>query len=181
MKKELAAAVAFWIAGVLMACLFGYDYFKEYGFLNAERLQAFANAEPDVPKLFAAILWERGKLFFVLLLMASSPLKKLMPLLIRLVLCFAGGLFLSACMISMNGSGALFFLLSLFPHGIFYLISLILLCKIDDWRISAAKNAALKLLVFYLLIALLFLMAAWRRPRRASRFWQNLPPRSFHN
>ena len=35
MKKELAIGICFGLAGILCTCLFGYEYFTTYGFLNA--------------------------------------------------------------------------------------------------------------------------------------------------
>ena len=35
MKKELVIGICFGLAGILCTCLFGYEYFTTYGFLNA--------------------------------------------------------------------------------------------------------------------------------------------------
>ena len=42
MKKELAIGICFGLAGILCTCLFGYEYFTTYGFLNAYHMKAFA-------------------------------------------------------------------------------------------------------------------------------------------
>ena len=45
MKKELAIGICFGLAGILCTCLFGYEYFTTYGFLNAYHMKAFAASD----------------------------------------------------------------------------------------------------------------------------------------
>ena len=61
MKKELAIGICFGLAGILCTCLFGYEYFTTYGFLNAYHMKAFAASDTGYLPLLANILWERGK------------------------------------------------------------------------------------------------------------------------
>ena len=42
MKKELAIGICVGLAGILCTCLFGYEYFTTYGFLNAYHMKVFA-------------------------------------------------------------------------------------------------------------------------------------------
>ena len=70
MRKELAIGICFCIAGMLTVCFFGYTYFTTYGFLNAYHMQAFAGAKLEVPALLGNIIWERGKLFLLICLVA---------------------------------------------------------------------------------------------------------------
>lgn len=157
MKKEIAVGICFLVAGVLVACLFGYEYFSTYGFLNEYHMQAFAKAEFDTPALLGNILWERGKLFLMIVIISSTPLKKITPLFLRCGICFTAGMFLAACVMNMGGWGFLFFIVSWLPHGILYLLVLVLVCRMDYYQVCGRKNAALKLTVLYMGIVLLFL------------------------
>ena len=65
MRKEIVIGACFFLAGVLCACLFGYDYFSTYGFLNEYHVKTFAEAALDVDALVAKALegetWVRVK------------------------------------------------------------------------------------------------------------------------
>lgn len=134
MKKEIAVGVCFVIAGILCAYFFGYEYFSTYGFLNEYHMQSFASAEMDTKILLGNILWERGKLFIFLWILSYTPVRKLIPLVLRCLICFTGGVFLAACLLNMGVAGYLFFLVSWIPHGIVYLIVLYLMLRSDRHR-----------------------------------------------
>ena len=130
MRKKLAVGISFGVAGILCAIFFGNGYFSTYGFLNEYHLRSLAESGADQGLLLWNIFWERGKMFLVLGLAAATPLKKVLPLILQCLLCFTAGIYLAACVTNMGGYGALFFSLSLLPHGLFYLAALFLmLCK----------------------------------------------------
>lgn len=104
MRKELAIGICFCIAGILTVCFFGYTYFTTYGFLNTYHMQAFAETKLEVSALLANIIWERGKLFLLICLVAYTPLKKVAPLVLRCGICFTAGVFLAASMLNMGDS-----------------------------------------------------------------------------
>ena len=131
MRKEIVIGACFFLAGVLCACLFGYDYFSTYGFLNEYHVKTFAEAALDVSTLLGSIVWERGKFFIVLWLIAYTPARKLAPLILRCGLFFTGGVFAGACMINMGIYGLVVFLGSWFPHGILYLLAIVLILRRD--------------------------------------------------
>ena len=70
MKKELAIGICFGLAGILCTCLFGYEYFTTYGFLNAYHMKAFAASDTGYLPLLANILWERGKVFVIITILS---------------------------------------------------------------------------------------------------------------
>lgn len=145
MKKEIAVGICFCIAGCLSAWLFGYEYFSTYGFLNEYHMQTFAKASFDTPALLGNILWERGKLFLMIVIVSCTPLKKIMPLLLRCGICYTAGMFLAACIMNMGIYGFLFFVVSWLPHGFLYLLVLMMVFRMDYYQICGRKNAALKL------------------------------------
>lgn len=158
MKKEIAIGACFCIAGMLCTCLFGYEYFTTYGFLNEYHMRAFASAQTEFLPLLAAILWERGKLFFVLLLISLTKIRTVMPLVLRCLLFFTGGVFLAACVMNMGLRGIVFFFAAWIPHGIAYLAAIVLLLCLEPHRFYNRKNPYLKKAAWYLGITVLMLL-----------------------
>ena len=158
MKKEIAVGICFCIAGILSACLFGYDYFSTYGFLNEYHMQTFAKARFDTTALLGNILWERGKLFLLIVIVSCTPIKKIAPLLLRCGICFTAGMFLAACTMNMGFYGFLFFVVSWLPHGILYLLVLVMVFRMDYYQVCGRKNATLKLIVACMGIVFVFLL-----------------------
>lgn len=156
MRKELAVGICFCVAGILCACLFGSEYFAVYGFLNEYHLRSFAVGEQDTQLLLWNILWERSKFFVLIGLAAATSLKKILPLLMKCMICFTVGIYLSACVMNMGGWGLLFFLASCIPHGIFYLAALILLlCRKKPYRYQHSKVVIRKIMYVTAVIGLI--------------------------
>ncbi len=158
MRKELAIGICFCIAGMLTVCFFGYTYFTTYGFLNAYHMQAFAGAKLEVPALLGNIIWERGKLFLIICLVAYTPLKKVAPLVLRCGICFTAGVFLAASMLNMGFRGVVFFVVSLFPHCLFYLMVLLLIFGVDTHSFYNRKNPVVKRVIYYGVVGIVFLI-----------------------
>lgn len=158
MRKELAIGICFCIAGMLTVYFFGYTYFTTYGFLNAYHMQAFAGAKLEVPALIGNIMWERGKLFLLICLVAYTPLKKVAPLVLRCGICFTAGVFLAACMLNMGLRGIIFFVISLFPHCLFYLIVLLLIFGVDTHSFYNRKSPVVKRVIYYGVVGIVFLL-----------------------
>ena len=139
MKKELAIGICFGLAGILCTCLFGYEYFTTYGFLNAYHMKAFAASDTGYLPLLANILWERGKVFVIITILSLTALKAILPLLLRCLIYFTGGVFFAACVMNMGILGIVFFLVSWLPHGILYLAALALLLLVEPHRFYNRK------------------------------------------
>jgi len=158
MKKEIIVGSCFFVAGILCACFFGYEYFSTYGFLNEYHMQSFANAELNIPVLLGNIIWERGKFFLIIFLVACTPGKKIAPLILRCGICFTSGIFLAACTLNMGVGGILFFVVSWFPHGILYLLALIVIFCVDPHRFYNRRNPVLKKIALYASIVVMILL-----------------------
>ena len=102
MKKELAIGICFGLAGILCTCL-------TYGFLNAYHMKAFAASDTGYLPLLANILWERGKVFVIITILSLTALKAILPLLLRCLIYFTGGVFFAACVMNMGILGIVFF------------------------------------------------------------------------
>lgn len=120
MKRKGIILTILFAAGIFGAQLFGTEFLRTYGFLNEYHLQAFAQAELDRKDLFFNILWARGKLFLLLVLLASTPAKKWLLLLLEGLTAFLTGFYGAVCVICEGALGIGFFFLSLFPHGLLY-------------------------------------------------------------
>lgn len=145
MRKEIAVGICFCLAGILCACLFGSEYFAAYGFLNEYHLKSFAEGGQEISLLLWNILWERGKFFVLVGLISATSLKKFLPLIMQCLLCFTAGIYLSACIMNMGISGILFFLASLFPQGLLYLLALVLILRREPaFHRYHQKNALLR-------------------------------------
>lgn len=148
MRKEITIAACFVMAGVLCACLFGYEYFSTYGFLNTYHVRAFTEARLDFATLFCNIVWERGKLMFLIFVFACTPAKRIAPLLLRCALFFTAGIFAGVCMINMGIYGLVVFLLSWFPHGILYLAVIALIMNREMYAGYGEQNRTARKLIF---------------------------------
>ena len=158
MKKELAIGICFGLAGILCTCLFGYEYFTTYGFLNAYHMKAFAASDTGYLPLLANILWERGKVFVIIAILSLTALKAILPLLLRCLIYFTGGVFFAACVMNMGILGIVFFLVSWLPHGILYLAALALLLLVEPRRFYNRKNPWLLRLAWGMGVAVLVLL-----------------------
>ena len=99
MKKELAIGICFGLAGILCTCLFGYEYFTTYGFLNAYHMKAFAASDTGYLPLLANILWERGKVFVIIAILSLTALKAILPLLLELFFFWYRGCHMEFCIL----------------------------------------------------------------------------------
>ncbi len=156
MKKEITIGICFVMAGILCACFFGYEYFTTYGFLNEYHMRSFADSDTERMTLLGNILWERGKLFVFLWILSYTPARKVIPLVLRCLICFTGGIFLAACMLNMGVMGLLFFLCSWMPHGLIYLIVLYLMLRSDRHRYYSHSHPVGKRVATMLGIVIVF-------------------------
>lgn len=157
MRKEITIGACFVMAGVLCACLFGYEYFSTYGFLNEYHMRTFVEAKLDFPTLLGNIVWERGKLIFMIWVVAYTPARRIAPLLLRCGLFFTAGIFAGACMINMGLYGLLVFAGSWFPHGIIYLVVIVLILQ-REVHLSYVGRGSLAKRIFFALSVLSVLL-----------------------
>lgn len=120
MKRKGIIFAILLIAGIFGAQLFGTEFLRTYGFLNEYNLRAFARADLDKLNLFWNILWARGKLFLLLVILASTPARKWLLSGLEGILAFLIGFYGAACVICEGALGIGIFFLSLFPHGLLY-------------------------------------------------------------
>ena len=121
-------------------------------------MKAFAASETGYLPLLANILWERGKVFVVIAILSLTALKAILPLLLRCLIYFTGGVFFAACVMNMGILGIVFFLVSWLPHGILYLAALALLLMVEPHRFYNRKNPWLLRLAWGMGVAVLVIL-----------------------
>ena len=72
-------------------------------------MKAFAASDTGYLPLLANILWERGKVFVIIAILSLTALKAILPLLLRCLIYFTGGVFFAACVMNMGILGIVFF------------------------------------------------------------------------
>lgn len=128
----------------MCACLFGYDYFTTYGFINEYHASSFAEAELEFSVLFGSVLWERAKFFFLLVILMYAPFKKIVPLIFRCLFVFVMGIYMGACMIGLGVFGLVVAIATWIPHGFFYLGAILLIFHKENWYRYSGKNVRLR-------------------------------------
>lgn len=157
MKKFLIVLIIIFICGILSAdvCLkqiedsavvVGLDCYKQY-----------ANAKFAFKDVFWNIMYERIKLFSVLLLLCFTPLKKKLGVILLAVFSFVWGFFLMSSIIELGAAGLVVGLASVLPHGILYGIVIGLVLNRSRTRTLHTRNRIAIHVVLYILLVLLFL------------------------
>ena len=120
MKRKCMILILLFLAGIFAAQLFGTDFLRTYGFLNEYHLRTFSSVKISKLDLFWNILWERGKIFLLIALLASTPIRRFLLPSLGCLLTFLTGFYGASCVICEGGWGMGLFLVSIFPHGLLY-------------------------------------------------------------
>ena len=96
--------------------------------------------------------------FVIIAILSLTALKAILPLLLRCLIYFTGGVFFAACVMNMGILGIVFFLVSWLPHGILYLAALALLLLVEPHRFYNRKNPWLLRLAWGMGVAVLVLL-----------------------
>ena len=120
MKKFLFILIIIFICGILSAdiCL---NQIKEseviVGFAVFEQ---YATSRITFRDVFWNLIYERGKLFSIIILLCFTPLKERLGVILAPVFSFIWGFFLMSCIMELGVAGLVVGLASFFPHGILY-------------------------------------------------------------
>lgn len=157
MKKFLIVLIILFICGILSAdvcmkqiedstVLVGLDCYKQY-----------ANAKFAFKDVFWNILYERIKLFSVLLLFCFTPIKKKLGGILLTVFSFIWGFYLMSCIIELGVAGLVVGLASVLPHGILYGVVIGLVLNRSRTRTYHTRNRIAIHVVLYIVLTILFL------------------------
>ena len=155
MKRLVWTGVVSVLAGIFVALIIGEKFISTYGFFSEYNLKSFAYYEMDQVSLFWNIVWQRGKLLILVLLLSSTVFSKLMPYALMILGGFSFGILEVVCAMQMGIFGILVPACSWIPHGGFYLIVLIFLIRSKN--IFKYENRRKKLYFFLLGSGVLFL------------------------
>lgn len=159
MKKFLIVLIIIFICGILSAdvcikqieesqVLVGIDFYKEY-----------ANTKLAFKDVFWNILYERVKLFSVLLLLCFTPLKEKIGIILAPVFSYIWGFFLMSCIIELGIAGLVVGLASVLPHGLLYFGVIWMLLSKRRTRSYHTKDRVAINIATYLFMILLFITA----------------------
>ncbi len=169
MRKNLLFFLLLFLVGIAGAQFFGKEFLTTYGFLNPYHLNAFAEMDVKELLLFWNILWERGKLLLGIGILLATPIRKFVPALLMGGFAFVFGFFSAACVMNLGVPGigvALFFWI---PHGIFYILAILLLLYFVNSGMDvqggyafrrSGKKRLLSFILFPLLIILLLVIGS---------------------
>ena len=159
MKKFLIVLMIIFICGVLSAdvCL---KQIKESNvFLSVDFYEQYANAKMTFKNVFWNILYERTKLFGILLVFSFTPIKEKLGILLLPLFSFIWGFYMMSCIIELGVAGIVVGLASVLPHGIFYGVGIGGLFIQRQDRVYYRKNEGIRYIAKYLFILLLFITA----------------------
>ncbi len=129
MRKGIIICISLLLTGFFMAHLIEKEFLTTYGLFTEFHLKYFANTKMDNNLLLWNILWGRLKLLAVVCVLLRIPKKVSIILLIKSLACFAFGLYMGICFVTMRGLGILISLVAIFPHGILYVLVFLLAKK----------------------------------------------------
>ncbi len=157
MKRKYMILVILLLAGIFAAQLFGTEFLRTYGFLNEYNLQTYAKADLDKLALFWNVLWARGKLFLLLVLLSSTPAKKWLLSGLEIAAAFLTGFYGTACVVCEGALGIGLFFLSLFPHGLLYAAAFVGFLRIERPLMYGRKKHIFSYILANVIVLLLLL------------------------
>ena len=158
MKRKTYLCILLFLIGIGIASLVGNGDADIFG--NEYHVQNFGVAELDKMGLLCEVLWNRGKLFLMLMVFLATPVRKWIPFCTAACLSFLAGIYIKICLIQFGLKGILIFLISLLPHGIFYGMVAVLLFLMSKNRNYYRKGEMLsRILVISIMLTLFFVGA----------------------
>ena len=156
MKKFLIILIIIFICGILSAdicleqikqseVLVGLDFYEQY----SKTKFAFKD-------VFWSVLYERIKVFSLLLLLCFTPIREKISIILIPLFCFIWGFFLMSSIIELGVAGLVVGLASVLPHGIFYGGVIFMVLSRQQNRYYHSKNRMVSNVGMFFLGILLF-------------------------
>jgi hypothetical protein len=155
-KQKRAWGTVLFLAGILLALVTA-DSDTAGSLLGTGYLRTFATQTIDRRELFLTLLWERGRLVVILLLLCTGVCRCWMDKVIPALLCLLLGMYGGICLACQGLWGIGLFFLSGFPHGFLYLPGLYLLLHRKKPVQYSGKRYLFTEIVSVFMIAALFL------------------------
>lgn len=157
MKKFLIVLIILFICGVLSADVCLKQIEDSAVVVGRDVYEQYANAKLEFKNVFWSILYERIKLFGVLLLLCFTPIKEKIGVILALIFSFTWGFFLMSSIIELGFAGLVVGLASVIPHGILYCGSIWLMLRKNQTRTYLAREKMMINIASYIGIILLFI------------------------
>ena len=159
MKKFLFILIIIFICGVLSADICLKQMQESEVFIRLEAFERYATAQILFKDLFWSLIYERIKLFIIIILLCFTPLKERLGQIIAPVFCFIWGFFLMSCIIELGVAGLVVGLVAVMPHGILYGGVIWMISRGNKKRGYYRKSNVVTNFGMYLFIILLFITA----------------------
>ena len=177
MIRKTYLCILLFLIGIGIASLVGNGDAEIFG--NEYHVQNFGVAELDKMGLLCEVLWNRGKLFLMLMVFLATPVRKWIPFCTAACLSFLAGIYIKICLIQFGLKGILIFLISLLPHGIFYGMVAVLLFLMSKNRNYYRKGEMLsRVLVISIMLTLFFvgaLLEVWTSSSVLQKLFLSIP------
>lgn len=177
MKRKTYLCILLFLIGIGIASLVGNGDAEIFG--NEYHVQNFGVVELDKMGLLCEVLWNRGKLFLMLMVFLATPVRKWIPFCTAACLSFLAGIYIKICLIQFGLKGILIFLISLLPHGIFYGMVAVLLFLMSKNRNYYRKGEMLsRILVIIIMLTFFFvgaLLEVWTSSSALQKLFLSVP------
>lgn len=121
MKRNGYLLAAAFLAGILIANLWGKELLTTYGIFNTYFLNQYAYAKINYDKLLYQILWLRGKEIAAVLILERFFRAKAVLLLLECLLAAAFGILMVVAIANFGVGGVILVLSGVLPQWLFYL------------------------------------------------------------
>jgi len=149
--------IIFFVCGFISADLCIEELQKNDVLLQLEVYKEFANAKLLFRDIFWNILYERIKLFGVIILLCFTPLKdKLFPVFLS-IFSFVWGFFFMNTITELGVAGVVVSLGAVLPQGLFYMGVFSIILKERSERKYRYKNQVVRMITMILFVVLLFI------------------------
>ena len=156
MRRKISLCILLFLIGI--ASIIGNGDHVIFG--NEYHVQNFGVAQLDKMGLLCEVLWNRGKLFLMLMVFLATPVRKWVPFCTEACISFLAGAYIRICLIQFGLKGILIFFISLLPHGIFYGMVAVLLFLMSKNRNYYRKGEILSRILVIIIMLTLFFVGA---------------------
>lgn len=156
MKKFFLMLILFFICGFVSADLCMEELKESNVLLQLEVYESYANARFAFKDIFWNLLYERLKLFGILVLLMFTPLREKLSVIFLSVFAFCFGFFFMSSIVELGAAGFVVAFASILPHGLFYAGVISLMLKNRRLRSFHQRDQILIKAGTYMFLLLLF-------------------------
>ena len=157
MKKFLFILIIIFICGLLSADICLKQMQGSEVFVDLDVYERYATSKIYFKEVFLNLLYERIKIFIVIILLCFTVLKEKVGMLIAPLFSFMWGFFMMASLVELGVAGLIIGLAVVLPHGVLY--GAVISLWIGKTKRYHAKNKIVAEVGRYLFMLLLFFTA----------------------